>query len=165
MHDRRHTVFTLRSIVVLSVSAFVLGSLAGCAGGDGHPPRVPVEVEVTYNGAPVEGAHVTFAPVGESQPAFGTTGPNGRALLSTFGENDGALPGSYQVGVRETQIADPASMAPDDTGAIPVGDTAQRPTEFREELPGKFGSPSHSGLEAIVTEGAGKNTFQFELTD
>lgn len=165
MHDRRYIVISLRSIVVLGISTIVLASLAGCGGGDGHPPRVPVEVEVTYNGAPVEGAHVTFAPVGEGHPAFATTGPNGRALLRTFGENDGALPGSYQVGVRKTQIADPTPMAPDDTGAMPAGGSAQRPTEFREELPGKYAAPSHSGLEATVTEGEGKNTFQFDLTD
>ena len=166
MHDKRHTLFTLRFIVALSVGALVLGSLTGCGAGDGHPPRVRVEAEVTYNGVPVEGAHVTFAPAGDGQPAFGRTGADGKTLLSTFGENDGALPGSYQVGVRKTEIAEDAvAVGPDDMGAMPAGDAAYRPTEFMEELPAMYASPSQSGLEATVTEGTGKNTFRFELTD
>ncbi len=67
----------------------VLLTVCGCGRGDGFPPRVPVEVSVTYNGSPVAEAHVTFAPAGDGgNPAFGTTGPDGKVLLSTFGNAD-----------------------------------------------------------------------------
>jgi hypothetical protein len=156
----------LRCAFALSISVLVLVSLSGCTGDDGFPPRVPVEVEVTHNGAPVAGAHLTFAPAGDGQPAFGTTGENGKTLLSTFGQSDGALPGVYQVGVRKTAIANGTrSGDPDDEMAIPMDRSATRPTEFKELLPARYASPSRSELEATVAEGEGKNTFRFDLTD
>ena len=153
-----------RKIFLLGNCVLVLASLAGCGGDDGFPRRVPVEVQVTYNGDPVEGAHVTFAPAGEGRAAFGTTGASGTTLLSTFGEDDGALPGTYQVGVRKTEIATGDGDS-DDPMAMPAGRSALSPTEFSERLPAKYASPARSELEANVTEGQGSNTFHFELAD
>ncbi|MDZ7616912.1 MAG: hypothetical protein U1E05_07910 [Patescibacteria group bacterium] len=144
----------------------VLLMVCGCGRGDGFPPRVQVEVSVTYKGSPVAEAHVTFAPTGDGgSPAFGTTGPDGKVLLSTFGDSDGALPGAYQVGIRKTQIVSGAAAPADDPMAMPSDPAMNRPTEFKELLPARYAAPAQSELVATVAEGSGQNSFLFELRD
>jgi hypothetical protein len=69
----------------------------GC-GGAGKP--VPVRGTVLLDGQPLSGATVTFMPmenVGRS--ASGMTVEDGSFRLTTFNQNDGALPGEYKVTV------------------------------------------------------------------
>ena len=153
--------------VPILLSGVVLVTLCGCSGGDGFPARVPVEVTVTYKGSPVADAHVTFAPTDATgKPAFGTTGPDGKVLLSTFGTADGALPGSYQVGIRKSRVAaSGAGSQAEDPMAMPADGSMMRPTRFEELLPARFAIAAQSGLVATVTEGEGQNDFQFDLRD
>jgi hypothetical protein len=83
----------------LGVSAMVI--VVGCSGDDsGLGRRYKVTGKVTYNGAPVAQGTVNFLPT--KPPA-----PEGRAAsgqikdgyysLSTTGNEDGALPGEYDV--------------------------------------------------------------------
>lgn len=133
--------------------------LIGCGGQDGDlPSRVAVTVVVTQKGTPVEGAHVKFLSTTGGRPAFGVTNAQGTASLSTFGDNDGAIPGQYQVVVRKTKNdAPPPPEAPTAPGP-------SAPAPIVELLPKKYATAATSGLQATVTE-QGDGRFTFDLTD
>jgi len=75
--------------------------LSGC----NKPPFdvAPVRGQVTIDGDPVTGIKVMFAPVakGDSiesgKPAFGLVDDEGRFVLSTYGDEDGAVVGKHWV--------------------------------------------------------------------
>ena len=65
----------------------------------------PVEVNgvVLLDNEPVAEATVLFIPDGNvGQPAHGMTDENGKFQLTTFKENDGAIPGNYKVTVTKS---------------------------------------------------------------
>ena len=59
---------------------------------------VPVGGKVTYKGAPVEGAIITFVPEGVGRTATATTAAGGVFSLTTV-DAAGAMPGKYKVTV------------------------------------------------------------------
>ncbi len=63
-----------------------------------------VESECTYEGEPVQGALVTFHGDHAPRLATGTPDNEGRFQLSTFGRNDGAVPGRHRVTIRIMEI-------------------------------------------------------------
>ncbi|HID75213.1 MAG TPA: carboxypeptidase regulatory-like domain-containing protein [Planctomycetaceae bacterium] len=146
------------------------GMVLGCAGSD-RPETVPVSGTVTLNGQPLAGAHVVFTlkEGGELAKATGTTDSQGKYQLSTFGENDGAVPGSYVVtitktaggmeGSEEMDAEDPSELYGEAMEAAARGEEV---TEGESEIPAKYGDPQQSGLEATVTKG-GPNEFNFDL--
>jgi hypothetical protein len=77
--------------------------LIGC-GGNGPSP---VRGVVTLEGTPVAGATVLFMPDAEAEcrPASAFTSTDGTFRLTTYTENDGALPGKYRVLVQKTEAA------------------------------------------------------------
>jgi hypothetical protein len=84
-----------RYFAVLAASLLLAGF--GCGGKD-----QPVKTEgiVTLDGEPVEGAIVSFLPdEGPGRFAHGTTAKDGSFRLTTYKQNDGALPGDYRVTV------------------------------------------------------------------
>ncbi len=146
-------------IAFLLTFAVLALMLIGCGGqGSDLPRRVPVTVVVTQKGAPVEGAHVKFLSTTGGRPAFGVTNAQGTASLSTFGSNDGAIPGQYQVVVRKTKNNAPPSpeapTAPGPSAPVPIVDL----------LPKKYADAATSGLQATVTE-QGDGRFTFDLTN
>lgn len=79
--------------------------LMGCGGGTRSVRGV-----VTLDGAPVAGATVLFMPDGPGHPASGFTSSDGTFRLTTYKEDDGALPGNYRVLIQKTEAAkDPGS--------------------------------------------------------
>ena len=90
---------------------------AGCSS-----KNKPIEVEgvVLLDNEPVAEATVLFIPEdGIGQPAHGMTDENGRFRLSTFSENDGALPGAYKVTVtKSVPPPQPPEADPDDSRSI-----------------------------------------------
>jgi len=79
-------------------------AMTGCGSGDDHPDTANASGSVTYQGVPMPGALVTFSPLDEGgSPAFGTTNNQGQFTLSTFGFDDGAVPGNYKVTVSKMQ--------------------------------------------------------------
>lgn len=134
-------------------------ALVGCMSGkDDRPMRVPATGKVIYQGKPVEGAHVTFAPQGQGlNSAFGTTDAAGVFKLSTFEVDDGAQPGSYAVSIAKTVTEGGAPQgAPVNTGTPPP------PPKTTELLPVRYKTAATSGLTATVAKGAA-NEFSFEL--
>jgi len=81
----------------------VLGTLvcAGCGGGSSTTPpaTLPVTGKVLFKGEPLTGGKIMFEPQGPGREAFGTIQKDGTFSLSTYGENDGAVPGSHRISV------------------------------------------------------------------
>ena len=90
----------------LSLTCLVTGILtAGCSDGIKEFPCAQVSGIVTCDGQPVREAQVFFAPKMSGQsaevgkPGFSWTGDDGRFVLSTYGNEDGAVIGAHMVRV------------------------------------------------------------------
>jgi hypothetical protein len=145
-------------IASLAVAAF----LGGCGSKlpPGARPTKKVTVTVTYKGAPVEGANVTFVhQEGDPAPANGRTGPDGKAKLKTYVEEDGAVLGKHKVLIEKSETVG-GSNVPQDS---PEYNPNAPPPTIKYILPQKY-SNFASGLTADVTE-AGPNEFTFDLKD
>ena len=101
----------MQSISRLSLLLLLVGGalfLAGCsAGGLAKKTCYPVKGELTVGGKPAEGATVMFQPR-DANPADwsagyprATVGADGRFQVSTYGENDGAPAGEYDVTIAQ----------------------------------------------------------------
>lgn len=100
---------------------------------------------VTFNGAPLANAAVTFISE-RSRAATGVTDEQGRYVLTTFEENDGASPGQYRV-----------------TIATRTAPTPQKASDAQATVPAKYSDPQRSALTVVVVDG--KNEFDFALSD
>ena len=111
--------------------------MAGCGGSDTTPGLVPVTGTVTLDGAPLDGAAVTFLPqFGDSERApRGLTSADGTYELFYANNEPGVKPGAYTVSV-------------------------SRPIDESETLPAQFNA--ETTLSADVGEQGG--TFDFPLT-
>jgi hypothetical protein len=108
-------------------STIVLGLLflsAGCSGGGADNfGTAKAGGKVTYDGKPVTGASIMFAPTGAAGAEGMTTGKaasgeldaNGEFTLSTYADGDGAVIGKHKVVLSE---ADPAMPLP---GTVKAG--------------------------------------------
>jgi len=88
-------------------SALLFVVVAGC-GGDG-PRLVPVSGKATLDGKPVEGASVSFVPVGGnaiSTAGSDVTGPDGNFTM-TYNGRAGLAPGKYKVLISKTEEVTP----------------------------------------------------------
>jgi len=137
--------------------------------GADFPERVPASVKVLYRGSPLVGANVTLHPQStDGKPAFGRTDAEGRAVLSTFGNEDGAMPGEYIATVVKKDSGQQAAGTPGtEEGAMPANPGAGAPPPpppARDLLPNKYASPQTSGLRVTVPA-EGLKDFVIELTD
>lgn len=138
-----------RSMTVFACSALLLGMLAGC--NSGTMPTGKVTGTIKYDGKPVDGGNITFAPVGSGKgdpgkPASGDVDSGGEFSLTTYTENDGAVVGKHWV------IYAPPSAAPAQTPA--GGHVQQAPKSKYADLVVK---------PAEVDVKRGENTLEFEL--
>jgi hypothetical protein len=79
------------------MAASLVVAVFGCGGKD---RLVNVEGVVTLDGQPVDGAIVSFLPDEKGgRAASGTTARDGSFRLTTYKQDDGALPGDYRVTV------------------------------------------------------------------
>lgn len=81
--------------------------LSGC--GPEYPDTYKVSGKVTVGGQPASNVHVVFTP-DEGRLGTGKTDENGDYKLTTFNENDGAVPGEHTV-----TISNPSN--PEGTGS------------------------------------------------
>lgn len=117
---------------------------AGCGKSEDLPATAPVKGTVTYQGAPLPNAYVTFYPDSGDKPAAGTTDGSGGYSLTTFQKHDGAVPGEHTVTVTCYDSSfDGASMS--------------------SLIPDKYGSPLTSPLK--ITVGNEKNEIRLDLAD
>jgi len=147
------------------LSALSLAVIAGC--GPSAPSNRPktnvVTGKVTYQGAPVEGATVSFLPADpKGRGAVGRTDASGQYKLTTFGGGgDGAVAGSYRVTVAKTTTK--SKLTEEQEKEYMGKGTPIPPPDVTEGLPVKYKQDATSGLTADVKEGGG--TFDFELKD
>lgn len=135
--------------------------LVGCGAEVELDGTTAVTGTVAHNGQPVEGATVTFSPAGEGRAASGITGADGRFTLTTLTADDGAMPGTYKVGISKTDVQG-AMTAEESEAYLMQHNQAPPPPVTKELLPAKYKNPMQSGLTATVNEG-GENDFTFEL--
>jgi hypothetical protein len=132
--------------------------LIGCGGPkDGQLPTAQVSGQVSYRGSPLGQGEVKFIPVQAgvgARVAYGTLNEQGSYRLGTYGQDDGAVLGDYQV-VVESRAEIPADVAQHAT----KHDLARA----KPMIPERYADPSKSGLTAHVAEGG--NTFDFDLKD
>jgi hypothetical protein len=131
--------------------------LAGCSGG-GVGGTVPVSGKVTYKGAPVEGATVSFLGTGDgSKVATAVSGAGGAYELSTV-NTKGALPGKYSVTVTKTETSEGVAQTMEEAAK-----SKAPPPTSKELLPAKYGDPAQTPLKFEVKSGS--NTFDLKLED
>jgi hypothetical protein len=142
-------------------------AVAVCLGGCG--PKLPpgarptkkVTVTVTYKGAPVENANVTFVnQEGPAAPANGRTGPDGKAKLKTYTEEDGAVLGQHKVLIEKSESVGGSNVDQDS----PEYNPNAPPATIKYLLPKKFSDYANSGLTAEVKD-SDPNEFTFDLKD
>jgi hypothetical protein len=136
--------------------SFLLTLAAVFAGCGSSSKTSPVAGRVTYKDKPVAKASISFTPVEGSTPAAnGVTDGDGRFTLSTFGINDGALPGNYRVAIiarGPDRPPRPGEMGSGMPGEMMPGEPV---------IPTKYFAPDSSGLTYEVKRG--RNQADFEL--
>lgn len=110
-----------------------------------QPQMAKVSGLVTFNGEPLSNAVLTFVS-DKGRAAAGVTDKQGRYVLTTFEENDGALPGQYRV-----------------TIATQAAPTSKRASDAPARIPAKYSDPQTSALMVEVRDGV--NQFDFALSD
>lgn len=128
--------------VAICLSAIFL--FVGCTGGLEKFPLVDVSGTVTCEGKPVPNAIVFFEPLrsGESattgKQGFATTDSEGRFVVSTYGENDGAVVGKHIIRVGKTETSPPCDCALNANVELKqVEISGDEPIELAFELPKK----------------------------
>lgn len=148
------------AVGLLSATAWTLG--CGQGSSVDHPTTYPVTGTVTYEGAPVEGATVTFRPTTGNQAAFGNTDASGKYSLTTFVSGDGALPGDYKVKIAKYEVQESTSSGEGDDYVPPEELPEGASTGPKNLLPEKYNNDATSGLTATVTEGDNMVDFKLE---
>jgi hypothetical protein len=126
----------------------------------GAKPTKKITVTVTYKGAPVEGAVVTFVNQEGPPSANGRTDAQGKARMKTYIDGDGATLGSHKVMI-EKSIAEGGQNVDQNS---PEYNPNAPPAIVKYLIPQKYSSIATSGLTAEVKEG-GPGEITFELKD
>lgn len=140
----RYTSFVLAALLSLVV-------LTGCSesapAGPEQLKTVPAGGIVTYRNSPIGNASVSLQRVDGKATASGKTTADGKFVLSTYGENDGAPAGEYVaiVSVSGAQEIEPGVLAPEPPGG------------FVSPIPLQYGDPTTSGLRITIPEGGDQN--------
>lgn len=131
-----------RRLMTLSLAALAVTVLVGGGGCKRNPRVVPVRGKVLYNGQPLPYGSVMFQP-DKGQPAMADIGTDGTFTLSSYGPNDGAVPGKHSVSVSCYEGQRPGKAGGGDSlGKLMI------PLKYT-----RFGS---SGLSAEVKDASGE---------
>jgi hypothetical protein len=141
-------------------TAVLLSLTAGCGPSlpEGAKPTKPVTVTVTYKGAPLEGATITF--INAEAPAYGRTDASGVAKMKTYVEGDGAIFGSHKVTINKSETTG-GDQAPLESPEYNPDAPSARITNL---IPVKYSSPATSGLTFEVSDSSPAEV-KFDLTD
>lgn len=136
--------------VVLS-SLLLAGCLVGC--GYRRPGIAQVTGVVTLDDEPVEGASVSFRPIGGGRHANGSTDKEGRFHLSSYGARDGAALGKHVVIVTKMVPSKAGAKRLERARAAGIDDSLidTSMAEYENLLPARYADPATSGLEVEVT--------------
>lgn len=151
--------------VLMSSCACALAIVvAGCSKTASVEGVVKTSGVVTWQGAPVAGASVTFYPDGAGgQAAAGTTDAQGKYELTTLNAKDGAKPGTYKVMISKMEASGPgATMSQEEQTKYLEQHGSPPPTEVKNILPQQYAEVTTTPLTATVKDG-GVNEINFEL--
>ena len=145
-----------RQVCFLVLCALVVIAV-GCGRDPNLPPLVPVTGTITLNGKPVEGASVSFIPVGTTRGngATGYTKAEGKYELVAPGGDKGVPVGEYRVTVSKLVNPD-GSPYSGESGLAPMDSPA------KEVLPPRYCDFDQTVLKATVPEG-GSDSLDFSL--
>jgi hypothetical protein len=146
----------LRRSMVSCCIAGVFVPVFGCRGqADPRAPRVPFKARVVLDDQPVVAAVVVLSPQDGGHAATGISDSDGKVVFSTFGSQDGVVPGRYAVMISKTETNSVEGISSDDPSYDPAkAAAAQRPA--RDLLPSRYTSPATSGLTIEVPAAAGE---------
>ena len=136
---------------------FGLALLVGCNSAS-VSGTVPVSGKVTYEGASVEGAIVTFVPEGNGRTATATTRAGGAFSLTTV-DASGAMPGKYKVTVDKVEYGPGGSPSMEEAAK---GNPAEG--QAKRVLPAKYANAASTPLALEVPTG-GKKDIDLTLVD
>ena len=136
--------------------------LVGCSAGEddewtkNRPATYQARGTVTIDGNPLSDATVVFKPAdSDGNTAVGRTDADGRFVLQTFENKDGAVAGKHLVTVTKVETTKPPAGANlDEINFV---------AEEKSVIPELYGNPTTSKLTAEVTA-EGENDFTFALT-
>ena len=134
------------SVVLVCVAA------VGCSSQEEEelPPTAQTSGVVLVDGKPLADAQVMFHPQGQGNPATGRTEENGRFVLTTYEDRDGAVPGTHVVTIQVFPAgALPGMEFGEDGGESPV--------------PMEYSDVSTSTLSATVESGK-PNDIKLEIS-
>ena len=132
--------FTLRR---LGLALAVLACLVGCGESKTAPVNGRVKLKDGSDVSVLAGYSLTFEAEGGKTSAVGDVNRDGTFKLSTFGANDGAMPGKYRVAINPPNNPDP-----------------DKPPS-KSKLPAKYENLDSSGLTAEIKPGP--NSIELEL--
>lgn len=146
----------LRRPLLLFMGALVVLSPAGCgrkpdAWEARRPKTYRVQGQVLLDGKPEADVVVSFESKAHKLTAVGLTDADGRFLLKTFKEGDGAVAGDHAVTLEKRIQVAPANAAP-----------GSPRTEVLVS-PKRYANSATSGLTATVVE-KGPNAITFEMS-
>lgn len=146
---------------VVVVAVLVAAGVSGCLSGEAK--LYPVTGKVTYKGAAVADAAVTFVHTGGLSSPVGVTDANGVFTLASP-TGPGAILGEYKVSIVKKSAREGASAnpTPEDMIKMMKGKSIPEPADL---LPVKYADATKSGLTATVTGDKAKDNFTFDLTD
>jgi hypothetical protein len=134
--------FARAGAAVVCMAAIALG--AGC--GNSNRKTAPVEGTITYKGKPVPHGTVMFQP--DDGPAATGEIQNGRYVLTTDPDGDGAVLGKHKVTV--ISLEDQSARLPEDRAPL-----------LPAVVPLKYSFPDRSGLTATIEDK--NNVINFDL--
>lgn len=167
--------FARSTPLILSVTLLFV---AGCGGSD-RPPLAEASGVLTLDGQPVAEATVSVVPVEGGRPASAITDKEGRFVLKSYADADGAAVGEYKVAV--IKISGPGAdalngEAPPETtdggdeddgsdGLSTLGGTdgSSAKLEIIYHVPERYGDAQNSGLTLTVPE-EGSDSLNLDLT-
>ncbi len=136
--------------------------VAGCTRGNRRAIK-PVTVTVTYKGAPVADATITFISDAPDAPAaFGKTNAQGVAKPRTPEIGEGVVLGKHKVIVNKELIVNEKKAADQDSLEYAPGVTPV--PQVKHLVPVKYSAPGTTTLEAEVSQD-GPADFKFDLVD
>ncbi len=138
-----------RPIVWLALAAGLAAAGVGCKR---HPRVVPVTGVVFYNGKPLPFGSILFQP-DKGQTAAGDIRSDGSFTLSSYADEDGAVPGAHRVSVSCFEGQRPGKQPPANGGSVSLGKLL---------IPLKYTRLGSSGLGVEVKDAPGQ-TFEFKL--
>lgn len=155
-----------RRLFLGSALAAAMLVTSGCGG----PPKPAVEKAagtVTYKGAPVKGATVTFI-YNDGTASTGVTDDQGKFKMMTDSV-EGARIGKAKVTITKSATVSglPAAPKPEDMMkmAASQGKDMKDAANAKSEIPAKYGDQTLTPLSAEVTAGSPNEAITFELTD